>query len=908
MVSKKTKFVIIDGNSVLHRAWHALPPLTTKDGRLVNAVYGFTSILLKLYPDLNPDYIAVAFDRREPTFRKEAYKEYKAQREKQPDELYEQFDDVKNVLDAFNISYYDKKGFEADDIIATLVDRRSIDKPDVESIIVTGDLDALQLVDKNTKVYMPHKGISETITYNEKAVKQKYSGLGPDQMIDFKALRGDPSDNIPGVPGIGEKTAIDLLTKFKTLEILYKEIEKETAKVEKLRPRIINLLKDNKKEAFESKKLVTLVHDVPLKFKLSDTKVKPFNKDEVVSLFQDLQFKTLMNRLGKIEIAGQKEEKKIAKVKGKLDYQLVDTDEKFKKFFTKLSKQKEFAFDTETNALDPFFGKLLGISFSWLEGEAYYVLDKPAWIKTLKPIFKNESIKKIGHNLKFDYEVVGQVGLETKGLYFDTMIASYLLNPGSRGHNLNDLAFRELGHEMITIEELIGKGKKQISLFDVPEEKVSEYSCEDADISFRMYKILEKRLKENKLFELFQKIEIPLIYVLAEMEKNGILLDKKYLKKLSKEIDERVKNLEKKIFKQAGEKFNINSPSQMKIIFFEKLKLPTAGLKKTKTGISTAAGELEKLLGKHPIIELIVEYRELAKLKSTYADALPKLIKPDGRVHTSFNQTITATGRLSSSEPNLQNIPKRTDLGTKIRKAFIASPGHKIVASDYSQVELRVVACLAKDQNMINIFKAGKDIHSETAAKINGVKLDKVTKEMRREAKMINFGILYGMGPFGLSARTGITIKEAKKFIDKYYEAFSSVQEYMEGIKEFAEENGYTETMFGRRRYFPDIHSGVHQIRAAAEREAINTPIQGTAADLIKIAMIEVHQELKKVSPKTKILLQVHDELVFEVPEKELKKVAKVIDDKMEKIHKTCVPITVETEYGNNWRDLEKLY
>ncbi|MFZ5364619.1 MAG: DNA polymerase I [Patescibacteria group bacterium] len=908
MALKKTKFVIIDGNAVLHRAWHALPPLTTKDGRLVNAVYGFTSILLKLYPDLAPDYLAVAFDRREPTFRKIEYKEYKAQRAKQPDELYDQFDDVKRILKAFNIPYYDKKGYEADDIIATLVDRRSIDKPDVESIIVTGDMDTLQLVDKNTKVYALHKGISETVTYNEKAVKEKFGGLGPDQMIDFKALRGDPSDNIPGVPGIGEKTAIDLLNQFKTLETLYQEIEKNSNKIQKLRPRIVSLLKDNKKSAVESKKLVTLVRDVPLNFKLSDTKVKPFDKNMVVDLFSELQFKTLMNRVTKIEIAGQTEEKRIAKVAGKLNYRLVDTDEKFEEFLAELKKQKEFAFDTETDKLDPFFGKLLGISFSWREGEAYYVLNKPAWIEEFKPIFKNESIKKIGHNQKYDYEVVGQVGLKTEGLYFDTMIASYLLNPGSRGHNLNDLAFRELGHEMITIEELIGKGQKQISLFDVPKEKVSEYSCEDADISFRIYKILEKRLKEAELFELFQKIEMPLIYVLAEMEKNGVLLDLKYLKKLSIEIEEKIKALEKKIYKQAGEKFNISSPAQLKVIFFEKLKLPTVGLKKTKTGISTAAGELEKLLGKHPIIELIVEYRELTKLKSTYVDSLPKLVAPDGRVHTSFNQTITATGRLSSSDPNLQNIPKRTTLGMKIRKAFIAAPGNKIVSSDYSQVELRVVACLAQDQNMIDIFKAGKDIHTATAAKIHGVKLEEVTKEMRREAKMINFGILYGMGPFGLSARTGISTQRAKEFIDKYYQSFHRVQEYMASIKEFARENGYTETMFGRRRYFPDIHSGVQQIRAAAEREAINTPIQGTAADLIKIAMIEVYKELKRISPETKMLLQVHDELVFEVPEKELKKVAKVIDEKMEKIHKTCVPITVETDFGDNWRDLEKLY
>jgi DNA polymerase-1 len=903
MAGKKEKFVIIDGNAILHRAWHALPPLTTKSGKLVNAVYGFTSILLKLYPDLKPDFIAVAFDRREPTFRKEAYAAYKAQRKKQPEELYDQLEIVKDLLEAFNVQIYEKAGYEADDIIATLAE--NVDDADVETVIVTGDLDALQLIDDNTKVCALHKGVSETIIYDEKAVKRKYNGLGPEQMIDFKALRGDPSDNIPGVPGIGEKTAIDLLNKFKTLENIYEQMKKGSKKIEELKPRIIKLLKENKQAALESKDLVKLVKNVDIDFSLENCQLRAFDRQRIFEMFQELQFKTLMNRLAKIELPEEKLEKDIKK--GKVDYELIDDDEKFFKFLTELKKREIFAFDTETDVLDPFFSRLLGISFSWKAKRAYYVLAKPKWLKQLKPIFEDAEKKKIGHNVKYDYEVIKESGIEIKGLHFDTMIASYLLNPGTRGHNLNDLAFKELGHQMIPIEDLIGSGKKQMPLSKVDHKKVSEYSCEDADITFRLYEIFNEKLKENKLFELFENIEIPLISVLAEMERNGVLLDLDYLKKLSKEISDKLSKAKQKIYKLAGEEFNINSPKQLKKILFEKLNLPIAGLKKTKTGISTAAGELDKLLGKHPIIDLIIEHRELAKLKSTYIDALPGLVGADNRIHTSFNQAVTATGRLSSSDPNLQNIPIRTKLGQKIRKAFIADPGYKIISADYSQVELRVVACLAKDKKMIKIFEQGKDIHTATAAEIHDVKMDEVTKEMRRKAKTINFGVLYGMGPYGLSQRTGVPMDEAKDFIDKYFAKFSGVQKYIEEIKEFALKKGYVETMFGRKRYLPEVNSGVPQIRAAAEREAINMPVQGTAADLIKMAMIEVHKELKKVSPRSKMLLQVHDELVFEVLEKELEKAVKLIDEKMEKVYKFCVPLKVDIEVGDNWRDLEKL-
>ncbi|NQT50045.1 DNA polymerase I, partial [Candidatus Kuenenbacteria bacterium] len=567
----------------------------------------------------------------------------------------------------------------------------------------------------------------------------------------------------------------------------------------------------------------------------------------------------------------------------------------------------QFVFDTETDGLNIFKCKLLGVSFCWKEGEAYYISVKDDYLKELKPIFEDVKIKKIAHNMKFDVKVLKMQGIEVSNHYFDTMIASYLLNPGSRAHKLDDLVFRELGYQMTAITDLIGKkGKGQTTLEFVDPAKVADYSCEDADFTYRLVDRLEKQLNENKLWKLFTEIEMPLVEVLIEMEMNGIKIDTEHLKKIQKKVGSRISILEKKIHKLADSDFNIASPKQMKEVLFEKLKISTEGLSKTKTGISTAAAELDKMVDRHPIIESIQEYRELTKLQSTYIEALPKLIEPStGRIHTDFNQTITATGRLSSSTPNLQNIPIRTELGREMRKAFIAEKGNKLIAADYSQVELRVIACLSKDKEMIKVFERGEDIHSVTAAKIYGVELDAVTKEMRYSAKEVNFGVLYGMGAWGLAARKKITRDEAKDFIDKYFKSFSQVKKYIDKIKEDATEKGYVETIFGRRRYLPEINSGMQQLRASAERMAVNHPIQGTAADLMKIAMIEVYRELKVKCPMAKVLLQVHDEVVIECPSDMVDTVAKIVDEKMEKIHKLCVPIKVETEVGDNWDDME---
>jgi len=907
---------------LIHRAFHALPPLTTKDGTLINAAYGFTSIFLKVLKDIKPDYAAVTFDRKKKTFRDEMYKDYKAGRVKQPDELYNQIPIVKEVIQSFKVPIYELDGFEADDVIGTICHLKSVDRPDIESIIVTGDLDSLQLVDDNTKVYTLKKGISDTLIYDDKAVKERFSGLGPEQMIDYKALRGDASDNIPGVKGIGEITAIDLLNEFKTLDNVYKNIDSK-----KIKEGVRLKLKTDKDNAYLSQKLATIVLDAPVDFKLDDAKLKPFDINQIVPVFQKYEFKTLLNKLPLNEavmVSPAEPSAEFGHTSTKLsvtqtsqEYITIKTEEEFEDLVKLLNKQTELVFDTETTSLDVQTANLMGVSFCAKEGQAYYVPIaqvsgtglfeeirlKNDWLKQLKPILENSKIKKIAHNFKFDAEILKLTAdINVAPLYFDTMIAAYLLNPGARNHNLDTLSFAEFGYQKISFEQLTGKGKDKVPITQVPLDKLGFYSCEDADFTFRLYKKLKPELEEIKCLDLLEKMEMPLIECLMAMEIAGVKIDKKFLAAMEKKVVKQIEDLTEKIYKMAGTKFNIASPLQLKEILFDKLKISAEGIAKTKTGISTAAAELDKLSGRHKIIDLISEYRELAKLQSTYIDALPKLINSKtGRVHTSFNQTITSTGRLSSSEPNLQNIPIRTELGKEIRQAFIAEKGFKILTADYSQIELRIVAHLANDKNMIKIFENGEDIHTSTAAYIHGIPPDKVTKEIRRTAKEVNFGVLYGMGVWGLAERTGISRNEAAQFIDKYFDTFHGVKAFIDSTKEFARESGYVQTLFGRRRYLPDIHSGVQNIRSAAERMAINMPVQGTAADLIKMAMIKINLELPKISPAARMILQVHDELVFEVPENEVTKVGDFVKKIMENIYTLKAPIVVEVGVGDNW-------
>lgn len=935
---KMEKLMIIDGNALIHRSFHALPPtMTTRDGIMTNAVYGFVSVLLKAIREFAPDYIALTLDRKAPTFRHREYAEYKATRIKAPDDLYKQIPLVKKVAEAFSIPLYEMDGLEADDLIGTIA--RAVDG-NVEKIIVTGDLDTLQLINNQTKVFTMSHGLSDSLLYDEKTVKARYE-LAPEQLIDFKALRGDPSDNIPGVKGIGEKTAIELLKEFKTLDNLYQYAEKITdAAKSKIKPRILELLKQHKKEAYLSKKLATVKTDAPLHFKLADARFGDFNKEKVAQIFSELEFKSLLPRIKDLNGGGEESKiknsslstDKFARDQKMFKYYLVETTDDFRKFFGKLKKLDKFTFDTETSSFDPLTAELLGISFSWQEGQAYYLkirgakikektnnlfnyreqkkepAGKHPWLENLQPIFAAEKIKKSGHNIKFDLAVLKSAGLLVRGLEFDTMIASYLLNPGSRQHNLDAVAFSELGFEKISKDDLLGKGREKISFAEVEEKKLFVYSCEDADFTNRLAKKLAPELKKQKLLKLFSEIEMPLIPVLARMEENGIKISRGFLHKKAKEFSERINKITKEIHKSAGVKFNINSTQQLREVLFEKLAIPVWGVKKGKTGLSTAAEELEKLKNSHPIIKLIQENRELEKLKNTYLDALPKLVnKKTGRLHTSFNQTITATGRLSSTEPNLQNIPARTREGQAIRRAFIADTGYKLVSFDYSQIELRLAAALSEDKKMTKAFLDGADIHTATAAEINQVSPEAVTKEMRREAKAINFGILYGQGPHGLSQAASIPYSRAQEFIEQYFLIYEGIKKFIEKTINQARERGYVETLFGRRRYLPEINSSVMQVKKAAERMAINAPLQGTAADLIKLAMIKIDQLIarKYENGEVKMLLQVHDELLFEIKESKLRETSKEIQKIMENVIKLKVPIAVDIKTGDNWGELE---
>ncbi|MFH1173210.1 MAG: DNA polymerase I, partial [bacterium] len=657
--------------------------------------------------------------------------------------------------------------------------------------------------------------------------------------------------------------------------------------------------------------LATIITDIPIDFDLDKTEFHTFDRQKVAELFQKLEFKSLLAKIPdnpkRKQLIESDEELLIQK-----GYYLIDDEKTFNSFLKELKKQKAFAFDTETTSLDPFTAKLLGIAFSWTAGQGYYLYKPTAeQLKKLKPILEDEQIGKYGHNLKYDIEIMAGVDIKVAGLAFDTMVASYLINPGSRAHNLDKVSFTELGMETTPIEKLIGKkGKNQLSLENINPKQICQYACEDADMTFRLVKKLKPQLEEKSILDLFNKVEMPLIPVLAEMETHGIKVDVKSLAKFGREVDEKIHKLETKIHKLGEGEFNINSPAQLKEVLFNKLKIETNDIKKTKTGLSTAAAELEKMKDAHPIIPLIVEYRELAKLKSTYIESLPELVnKKTGRVHTSFNQAVTATGRLSSSEPNLQNIPIRTELGERIREAFVAEPGYEFLSIDYSQIELRIVASMARDEKMMQAFSKGEDIHTRTAAEVLGIPLEEVTKQQRREAKAVNFGIIYGMGAFGLAQGTGLSRYEAQQFIDKYFKIHKGIKKYLDETKELARGLGYVETLFGRRRYLPDLNANAPMIRNAAERAAINHPIQGTAADLMKMAMIEVSQAIAKEFKieEIKMLLQVHDSLIFEVKKGKTNQAAKLIKQIMEDVVKLRVPVEAEVETGPSWGKLDKL-
>ncbi|PIR76702.1 MAG: DNA polymerase I [Candidatus Magasanikbacteria bacterium CG10_big_fil_rev_8_21_14_0_10_42_10] len=895
---KNETCVIIDGHAVIHRAYHALPPMSTKDGSSVNAVYGFALMLLKTIQDLNPTYIAVSFDVAGGTFRDELYTEYKATRVKADDDLYAQIPLVYEMVEAFGIPIYTKEGFEADDVIGTIAEKNKKEK-NLTTIIVTGDKDLLQLVDDDvTEVYLLKKGMSDFELYNEAHVLEKF-GFGPQRIVDYKALRGDASDNIPGVKGIGEKTATTLITEIGGIDTIYKEIKKSdnTHIQDVMSASMFKKLEEGEESARMSFELATIRRDVPeVPFALKEAHTHEFDRDALVAVFRKFEFFSLVKRIPGMEEESTEIKKQENKKSSRKKIVVIDS-KTLPEFVKDMETEILFACKAVLSHDDVLTATLDGFVFVCPRVHAFVDFKKLS-VKEQKQVlevFQNDEVTIIGHDLKQLVKVL-RVKLSTCKLanLFDIMIASYLLNSSTRAHDVQQIVLRELGEEMTTSDS-------QGSLFGVDPQVVAD----ELDAIFRVAEKYKTAFSKEDA-TVFSTIEMPLIPVLADMELAGVAIDADMLGRLSKDAHSAIKKLETKIYKEAGKEFNVSSSVQLRDILFETLELPTDMIKKGKTGYSTAASELEKLREYHDIIPLIEEYREVEKLRNTYIDVLPTLLnKKTGRIHTSFNQAVAATGRLSSSDPNLQNIPIRTDLGKEVRNAFISADGYSLVAADYSQIELRIVAHLAKDKTLIDIFKRGEDVHTATAAAIQGVPVKDVTKEMRSKAKAVNFGVLYGMGAFGLASRTGITQAEAKIFIDTYFERFAGVAVYLEEILAQAKKDGYVETLFGRRRYIPELSSSNYQVRNSGERMAINMPVQGTAADMMKLAMISVHKALTSQQDDVRMLLQVHDELVLEVKKGKEEKIGELLQKEMAAVLKLDVPVVVDVHSGKRWGELK---
>jgi DNA polymerase-1 len=894
---EKPLLLLFDGNALVHRAFHALPPLTQrKTGELVNAVYGFASTLLKVFADFKPTHWAVAFDRPTPTFRHEMFEEYKAQRPATPEELKSQIKKVHQLVAAFHIPVFEIDGFEADDVLGTL--SKQADEQGIETIIVTGDNDMLQAVLPRVKTLAPKRSFTDIILYDEQAVEQKY-GIKPEQLADLKALSGDVSDNIPGVPGVGEKTATKLLQQYGSLRGIYDHIEDITP------DKLQNTLREYRAQAFQSKELSTIVKDVPIKLDLKTCQVSHYDRNEVARLFQELEFINLLPRLPQMKA----ESSQPSAVKS----QMVNTETALGQLISELEKTQGLAIEVETTGEKAVMADLIGIAISPAPGKAFYTplghqgLNQPPQLPLtqvtarLKPVLENAGISKIAYNGKHVMAVLAGCGVKIENLNFDPLLAAYLLGEKSLG--LKALAFNKLGTEIMTPTELTGTGKKQGSLSLLEANRVADHACASVDILWSLKENLETELRQQGLWQLFTEVEMALIPVLVAMEENGILLDTDLLREMSLEMGKELLRLEKEIYGSVGHQFNINSPQQLGKVLFEDLKLPQS--RRTKTGYSTEASVMEALRGVHPVIEFILQYRQLSKLKSTYVDALPALINhKTGRVHTNFNQTGTATGRLSSSDPNLQNIPIRTEMGNKIRKAIIAPPGAYLLSGDYSQIDLRVLAHLSQDPGLIAAFAQDEDIHATTASKLFGIPNDAVTSEMRRNAKTVNFGVIYGMSDYGLEQATNLSREEAAQFIALYFEKYPKVKEYLEATKEQARKLGYVQTVLGRRRFLPEINSVNRMVREAAERMAINAPVQGSSADIIKIAMINLHREMEKRNLKSKMLLQIHDELLFEVPEAEVAEVKSLVAQLMPSAVKLRVPVKIDIKLGKNWAEM----
>ena len=942
MGTPSKKLFLLDGMALIFRAYYAFikNPRINSKGLNTSAMLGFTNTLLEIINKEKPTHLAIGFDMPGKTFRNDIYKEYKGHREKPPEDLIASFPYIEKIAEAFNIPVLKMPGFEADDVIGTLA--KVAETKDFETFMMTSDKDYAQLVSEVTKVYKPSFMGNPAQKIGIPEVLEKWKIERIDQVIDILGLQGDAADNIPGVPGVGEKTAQKLIAEYGSVEGLLENTDK-------LKGKLKEKVEANKEQALMSKLLAVIKLDVPVEFDEEGFKLIPPNKEAITKLFEELEFKNLIKRvLGEDNSKTSAPAKKATKTNQqqtslfdapatnsitdtidedeesedllpksridvrninntKHDYHLIDTKEKRASLLKYLMLQYEFCFDTETTSINAYEAEIIGMSFCYYKSEAFYIPllgdDKQDVLNEFKPLFENESIIKIAQNIKYDIHILKNYGLEVKGQMFDTMIAHYLVYPESK-HGMDFLAKKYLNYEPISIETLIGKkGKNQGLMSDANLNEVSIYACEDADVTFQLKEIIEKELKETNLEELYYQAEEPLIPSLVEMERNGVALDTEFLKNYSEELAKESVITEKKIYEIAGAEFNIASPKQLGEILFDKMKLDDKA-KKTKTGqYKTGEEILSKLAHEHEIAHQIMEFREINKLKSTYIDALPLLLSPkDQFIHTSYNQTIAATGRLSSVNPNLQNIPIRTERGRKIRKAFIPrKAGNEILSADYSQVELRIMAHFSHDQTMLEAFRNGEDIHTSTAAKVFHVDKEEVDSDMRRKAKSVNFGLIYGMSAFGLSQNLNISRSEAKEIIDTYFEKFSAIKTFMDEAITKAQQNEYAETILGRKRNLKDINSQNHQFRGFAERNAINAPIQGSAADLIKLAMIDVHNWMQDEKLASKMILQVHDELVFDCVKEEKDHLAKNVKRLMENAMELSVPLEAEFGSGVNW-------
>ena len=903
--------MIMDGHAMVHRSFRAISTqrhLTVNaTGEDVTGVYGFANVFLRALNEWNPAYCAIAFDLSAPTFRHKQFPEYKGQRESTPEELRPQFGRVKQLMESFGVPVFELEGWEADDVIGTLA--AQAEKIGMDSVILTGDRDTFQLISPKVRVDLA-SSIQDRKVYDEEALMERYSGLTAAQQTDFKALLGDSSDNIPGVPKVGEKTAIALLNEYHNLEGIYEHLE------EVKRPSVKTSLEEFKDRAFFNRGLMTIDCDSPVELDLENAKFGNFDRNAVVQFMTELEFFTIITRVPEpdgSETSVATENAPAAAPTEAVDYTVVQTKEQLEQMLATLYEAGQFSFDTETTGLDAVQAGLVGLSFSTAPTVAWYVpvghqegeqLPMEEVLAAVRPLFESPDISKCAHNSNYDMTILASHGIDCQGVDFDTMVAAHLLSRGQLG--LKNLALDVLGQEMTPINKLIGTGKKQITFDQVDIETAAPYAAADADMTARLRLAFEEPVMREGLSSLMTDMEMPLVPVLVTMQRHGIMLDSAGLREMSEDLREQMFQTEEELYKSIGHTVNINSPQQLSDLLFNEIGLPKT--KRTKTGYSTDANSLEGLKGLHPVVDQILEYRQVSKLKSTYVDALPEMVNPDtGRVHTSYNQTGSATGRMSSSDPNLQNIPIRTEMGRQVRKAFMAegAPDWLLFSADYSQIELRVLAHISQDPGLLEAFRRGEDIHSSTASLMFDVPLNDVVADQRRIAKVLNFGVIYGLSAHGISQQTGFSREEGASFIEAYFAKYPGISDYLEQVKVKARAEQYVETLLGRRRYLPDINSPNFNVRGGAERMAINMPIQGTAADIMKLAMIRVQKRLDDEGMKTKMLLQVHDELVLETPKEEMDALKDLVFDEMPAAMDLDVTLKVDTKWGLTWGDME---